>query len=66
MESFVLLMILHPEAMRRAQEQIDTIVGSDRRPTFADYEDLPYIRALMQEVLRYRPPLPLGKLAGGW
>ena len=54
-------MTLHPEVMRRAQAEIDAVIGRDRLPTFDDADRLPYIDALMCEVLRWRPVTPLGE-----
>ena len=56
----MLAMTLHPDVMHRAQQQIDSIVGKDRPPTFADREKLPYIEAIVKEVLRWRPVGPMG------
>ncbi|KAF7789305.1 hypothetical protein EIP86_000249 [Pleurotus ostreatoroseus] len=53
-------MTLHPEAQRKAQEELDRVVGSDRLPTFADREHLPYVEALVTEVFRWNPVVPLG------
>jgi cytochrome P450 len=52
-------MIAHPDVQRRAQEQLDRVVGRFRPPTFADAPNLPYIQALIKETLRWRPVLPL-------
>lgn len=56
---FVLAMVLHPEVMRKAQAEIDRVVGRDRLPTSADHEHLPYIGALVKETLRWKPVAPL-------
>ncbi|KIM36078.1 hypothetical protein M413DRAFT_449400 [Hebeloma cylindrosporum] len=56
---FILAMVLYPEVMRKAQREIDTVVGSGRLPTFADSPNLPYVRAIVMEVLRWRPVTPL-------
>ncbi|KAF7790551.1 hypothetical protein EIP86_001507 [Pleurotus ostreatoroseus] len=53
-------MIHYPEVMRRAQAQIDEVVGRDRLPSFSDREQLPYIEAMVKEVLRWRPVGPIG------
>lgn len=53
-------MTLYPEAQKKAQEEIDRVVGSDRLPTLADRENMPYIQALIKEVLRWHPGSPLG------
>ncbi|KAI0312278.1 cytochrome P450 [Amylostereum chailletii] len=60
MTTFFLLMTLHPVAQQRAQEEIDRVVGTDRLPTMDDREKLPYVGALIKEVLRWSPPAPLG------
>lgn len=52
-------MTRYPEVMRKAQEEIDAVVGRDRAPSFADLHSLPYIHAIVKEVLRWRPPVPL-------
>jgi len=56
---FFLAMIEHPEVMAKAQKEIDSVVGNDRLPTFADRENLPYVEALFNECLRYGVAVPL-------
>ena len=53
-------MTAHPEVQKRAQEELDTVVGRSRTPSFADAPNLPYIQAVVKEILRWRPVLPLG------
>ena len=53
-------MIAHPEMQKRAQDELDAVVGRSRTPTFADAPNLPYIQALVKESLRWRPPFPIG------
>ena len=53
-------MIAFPEVQRRAQAEIDTVVGRNRLPTFADSPRLPYVHAVMKEVLRWRPATVFG------
>ncbi|KAG8684491.1 hypothetical protein FRC11_012022 [Ceratobasidium sp. 423] len=53
-------MIHHPEVQARAQEEIDRITNSERLPNIADRESMPYLLAIVQEVMRWQPPLPLG------
>ncbi|KAJ5297506.1 hypothetical protein N7508_007755 [Penicillium antarcticum] len=57
--SFFLAMALFPEVQRRAQQELDTVVGTDRLPQFRDREDLIYINALIKEVLRWNPVVPV-------
>jgi len=60
MSWWTLAMILYPDVQKRAQEELDTVVGRTRIPTFADFPHLPYIRAMVKEALRWRPVDPLG------
>lgn len=53
-------MILHPEVLKKAQAEIDAVVGPNRLPTFDDRPLLPYIEAVQKEVLRWRPIAPMG------
>ncbi|KAH9990619.1 cytochrome P450 [Russula vinacea] len=53
-------MVAHPEIQKRAQDELDAVVGRSRTPTFADAPKLPYIQALVKETLRWRPVIPLG------
>jgi cytochrome P450 len=55
LNNFVLSMVLFPEAQRKAQEELDRVVGKDRLPTWEDEENLPYVRSVIKEVLRWRP-----------
>uniref|UniRef100_A0A0W0F6S8 Cytochrome p450 n=1 Tax=Moniliophthora roreri TaxID=221103 RepID=A0A0W0F6S8_MONRR len=55
----ILAMIRFPEAQRKAQEELDNVVGHARLPTLEDMENLPYMRAV---TLRWRPTTPLGVL----
>ncbi|KAJ7160982.1 cytochrome P450 [Mycena filopes] len=59
-ESFVLALTMHPGAQKKAQEEIDTVVGANRLPTLSDRENLPYVEALYLEVMRANPVGPLG------
>ena len=54
-------MILHPEVVVKAQQEIDAVIGSDRLPNFGDRASLPYIESIMSECLRWAAPVPLGE-----
>jgi cytochrome P450 len=60
MSWWLLAMVAYPETQARAYAELDAVVGRARLPTFADYPHLPYIRAIVKEVLRWRPVGPLG------
>jgi len=55
MMSFMLAMVLHPEELKKLQAEIDEVVGDSRLPTFQDMPRLPRVRAVVKEVLRWRP-----------
>jgi cytochrome P450 len=57
---FVLAMVLYPDIQKRAQEEIDSVIGLDRPPTFKDYDRLPYVGAIVKEILRWRGVSPIG------
>jgi len=57
---FTLAMIENPHVWKRAQAEIDAIVGRDRLPEFDDRAQLPYVDAIIREVSRWRPVGPLG------
>ncbi|KAH9916791.1 cytochrome P450 [Fomitopsis serialis] len=60
LNAFVLAMVLHPDACKKAQEEIDRVIGDARLPDFGDRASLPYVEALFKEVYRWIPPVPLG------
>ncbi|KAF7375551.1 Cytochrome P450 [Mycena sanguinolenta] len=52
-------MILNPSVQRKAQEEIDWVIGPDRLPAIQDKAPLPYVRGLITEVFRWQPAAPL-------
>lgn len=53
-------MTLFPEVQRKAQEEIDRVIGTTRLPTFNDRDSLPYINAVLLEAWRWHPVIPMG------
>ncbi|KNZ79591.1 O-methylsterigmatocystin oxidoreductase [Termitomyces sp. J132] len=53
LSTFMLLMILHPAVQKRARDELDFVVGTKRLPNFNDRPRLPYLEALMKEVMRW-------------
>jgi Cytochrome P450 len=51
---------MYPEVRKRAQAELDEVVGPDRLPLLSDRPRLPYIDAIVQESLRWHPVAPLG------
>ena len=54
-------MVQYPEVQKRAQAEIDAVVGTERLPDFGDRFSLPYIEAVYRETLRWHPVAPLGE-----
>jgi hypothetical protein len=50
LQGFVLALLSYPECQKHIQTEIDTVIGSIRLPNFADYEELPYLQAFINEV----------------
>ncbi|KAJ6017973.1 cytochrome P450 [Penicillium sp. IBT 35674x] len=57
--SFFEAMLQFPDVQKKAQKEIDDVVG-DRIPVFEDLDSIPYVRCMMKEVWRWRPPVALG------
>ncbi|KAK2861446.1 hypothetical protein FQN49_004189 [Arthroderma sp. PD_2] len=55
LQFFVMACVLHPDAARRAQKELDEVVGADRLPDFEDMPNLPYTKAFINEIQRWRP-----------
>jgi len=60
LEWWLLAMLVYPEVQARAHTELDEVVGRSRLPTFDDVPSLPYIRAMVNETLRWSPLTPLG------
>lgn len=54
-------MLCFPKAQRKCQEELDAVVGRSKTPTLNDKESLPYMRATVRELLRWRAIAPIGK-----
>jgi len=57
---FMQAMLLFPEAQKKAQAELDRVVGTDRLPTMEDEPRLQYIRGCVKESLRWMPTTVLG------
>ena len=51
----------YPEAQKRAQAELDSVVGLENLPRISDRERLPYINAVIKETMRWHPAVPLSK-----
>ena len=52
-------MLLYPEVQKKAQEELARVVGPNRLPEFDDRPNLPYLEAIMKEVLRWQMVTPV-------
>ena len=52
-------MAMSPIVQKKAQAELQAVVGSDRLPLFEDYVNLPYVQAVYLECLRWFPVTPL-------
>ena len=57
-------LVLFPQVQKRAQAELDFVVGRDRLPTFSDRPRLPYIIALCKELMRWQMVTPIGMIRG--
>ena len=53
-------MAQNPHVQRKAQAELDAVVGPDRLPEFSDRAVLPYVNAVIQEVKRWHSVTPTG------
>ncbi|PAV17223.1 cytochrome P450 [Pyrrhoderma noxium] len=56
--TFILAMVLHPETMKRGQEELDQVLGKNTLPTMDDRPKLPFIDAIRKECLRWQVVTP--------
>lgn len=61
-QTFFLAMAMFPEVQKKAQAELDAVIGCERLPDFNDCDSLPYINAVVKETLRWQPVLPVGEL----
>ena len=62
MNTFLMAMISYPSALKRLQAELDACCGAGdslRLPTLSDMAVLPYCAAMVKEVLRWRPTVPM-------
>lgn len=59
----ILTFLHHPHVVKKAQEELDRVIGLGNLPHFVDQESLPYVSAVVKECLRWREPSPMGRLA---
>eukprot|EP00253_Pinus_taeda_P004453 PITA_04453 len=51
--------IRNPRIMKKAQAELDEVIGTGRRVEETDIDRLPYLHAVVKETFRLHPPAPL-------
>ncbi|KAF8185162.1 cytochrome P450 [Pholiota molesta] len=66
----VYMLAEHPHVLKRLRQEILTKIGPERRPTFDDFRDMKYLKAVINETLRLYPVVPfnvrISKKATTW
>jgi len=57
--AFVLAMVKNPRVFKKAQEEVDRVVGDHRLPALEDRESLPYLNCVIRELYRWYIVVPL-------
>ncbi|XP_026429032.1 cytochrome P450 71A1-like [Papaver somniferum] len=52
-------LLMHPEMMKRAQEEVRRVVGNKSRVHEDDTHHMHYVKCVVKETLRLHPPVPL-------
>ncbi|KAM5148450.1 cytochrome P450 2D15-like [Mantella aurantiaca] len=55
----LLYMLLYPDIQQKVHEEIDQVIGRERKPTMADLLELPYTNAVIHETQRCSDIIPL-------
>ena len=53
-------MARNTHVVKKAQRQLDGVLGGERLPEHSDIDELPYITAIIKEIFRWSPPVPMG------
>jgi cytochrome P450 len=53
-------MVLNPDVQRKAQDEIARVCDPNQLPSLDDIDSLPYVTAVVLEVLRWAASVPMG------
>ncbi|KZT66837.1 cytochrome P450 [Daedalea quercina L-15889] len=59
LEIMFAILALYPEVQRKAQAEIDAVVGTAQLAKGSDRDSLPYVNGLVKEIHRWNPVVPL-------
>ncbi|KAH8073380.1 cytochrome P450 [Cristinia sonorae] len=60
LHGILLLMLLNEEVQKKAQQEIDAVIGAERLPDYGDRVNLPYVEACITEAMRLHTLVPFG------
>jgi len=60
MEWALLALVAYPGKQEKCQEELDAVIGRSRMPAFEDRDNLPYLKATVREILRWRSAVAIG------
>ncbi|KAH7047314.1 putative cytochrome P450 [Macrophomina phaseolina] len=60
LKNWIAAMTMFPDVQKKAQQEVDRVVGPDRLPDDTDAANLPYVRQVIQETHRWLTAVPLG------
>ncbi|XP_069696212.1 methyl farnesoate epoxidase-like [Periplaneta americana] len=55
----MLYMVLYPTVQAKVQRELDAVIGRDRRPSLEDRPRLPYVEAVLAELMRVSSTAPI-------
>lgn len=58
-EWLLLTAAVYQDAQRRAQNEIDSVIGQSRPPVYSDHKNMPYTDAFIFELLRWKTIIPI-------
>ena len=58
-QSICVAMALHPHVLKKAQAELDAVVGFQRMLEFSDLQSLVYLQAVTKEAMRWHNTVPL-------
>ncbi|KIK55702.1 hypothetical protein GYMLUDRAFT_230770 [Collybiopsis luxurians FD-317 M1] len=60
LETIILALLMNPDVQKKAQSELDKVLGPGDLPSFNDEQFLPYITAIIWEAMRFQPVAPIG------
>jgi len=54
-------MAMYLDVQKKAQAELDPVIGRNRLPDLDDLYSLPFVNAVVKETLRWQPVTPMGE-----